>query len=65
MNVIDSADLWFPGQQDVLGWPIGTHRTDFWYPPTADPFRYVVWVDPGRGNDEQAPRTALHIQASP
>lgn len=26
---------------------------------------YVVWVDPGRQSDEQAPRTALHVQATP
>ena len=65
MNVIGSADLWFPGDQDVLGWPMGAHGSHLWPPPGYDPTRYVVWVDPGRGNDEQAPRTSLHVQANP
>lgn len=65
MNVIVSADLWFPGQQDALGWPSGTHHSDRWPPAGYDPTRYVVWVDPGRGNDEQAPRQALHVQVGP
>ena len=60
MNVIQSADLWFPGYP--LGVPNPTDAA--WYTghkPRPDPTRYVVWVDPGRGNDEQAPRQALHV----
>jgi hypothetical protein len=64
MSVFDSADLWFPGRQDPLGWPLGlTVRRPGNLTP--DPSRYIIWVDPGRPGDELAPRQALHVQVSP
>lgn len=61
-NVVVSADLWFPGHQDSLGWPF--HAGTLARPGThaPDPTRFVVWVPPGRPNDELAPRVALHIR---
>jgi hypothetical protein len=58
MNVIDSADLWFPDRQVSIGWPIGLNST---HVPQHDPGRYIVWVLPRAGSEEQAPRLALHL----
>jgi hypothetical protein len=57
MSTIDSADLWF--RPDL---PFGVCAGG-WMPADWDRLRYVVWIDPGRPNDELAPRTALHVQA--
>jgi hypothetical protein len=59
VNAIASTDLWFV--DDEIGWPNGSHPSDQGPPPTYDPLRYLVWVDPGRPSDELAPRTALHL----
>jgi hypothetical protein len=60
VNAIVSTDLWFPGRWELFGWP---HAVTRWRPGdlTPDPTRYVVWVNPGRGRGELAPRTALHL----
>jgi hypothetical protein len=64
-DVVITTDLWFPGHQDPVGREpstkgAGRHRD-------ADPTRYIVWVDAGRGPDyaypELTPRTALHLVA--
>jgi hypothetical protein len=72
-GIVADVDLWFPGQQDPVGYEPG------WRPggtPIAwpDPLRYVVWVDMGRPHrnardfhrqahdlPELAPRRALHL----
>jgi hypothetical protein len=64
VNVIDSADLWFPGHQPPLGHPHAGEDHGHWV-EHYDPVRYVVWVPPGRPGDELAPRQALHVQVTP
>jgi hypothetical protein len=59
MNVIDSADLLFPDRSPPLGWPSGLNHEA--HHPNPDPGRYVVWVLPRPGSEEQAPRLALHL----
>jgi hypothetical protein len=61
MSIIASTDLWFPGQRDPLSLDYDGTRPG--QQPQPDALRYVVWVDPGRGLGEQAPRTALHLVA--
>ena len=65
MNVIDSTDLWYPDQVDPIGLDHGGNYSAAGRLVSADRRRYIVWVDPGRGNDEEAPRQALHVQANP
>ena len=61
MNVVDSADLWYPGRwPDPLGPPFPSQPATL-----ADRRFYVAWVYPRSPSEEQAPRTALHVEIRP
>jgi len=61
--IVQCTDLYYPGQQDPIGTPVGVSMTSVWAPIAADRLRYVVWIvpKPELFPGEWAPRLALHV----